>query len=221
MHQALILVSSGRFVGNLSIQRQQSELYAACLSQAGGAGVLYGGGSTKTLAARCDGLLLAGGGDLHPACYGQQPQADAALSIDTVRDGEEHELFAAFHARGKPVLGVCRGMQAVNVFLGGTLHQHAAGHADCCHPIRCTGLAAHLLGTAGEVNSYHHQTVDRIADALTAAAYAPDGAVEALVHSTDPLLGVQWHPERLVPGVCEDVAGVNHLPLFQWLCERC
>lgn len=221
MNQAFILVSSGQFVGNLSIQRCQSTLYAACLSAAGGTGVLYSGGAAPALAARCDGLLLAGGGDLHPACYGQDCADLTRLSIDPVRDGEEHELFEAFYARGKPVLGICRGLQAINVFLGGTLHQHVEGHADCCHPIQYSSLLRQLLDTSGEVNSYHHQTIDHVADSLSPAACTPDGTIEALVHPSLPILGVQWHPERLVPGVCEDIAGINHLPLFQWLCEQC
>lgn len=221
MKQPVILITSGRFVGTLSMQRAQSALYADCLHAVGGVGVLYGGGNANVIASRCDGLLLAGGGDLHPSRYGQTTQADAHLSVDEVRDAEEQALFDAFCARGKPVLGVCRGMQAVNVFLGGTLHQDIQGHMDCCHSVRCFGLLQTLFGTSQMVNSYHHQTIDRVADALTAAARSPDGAIEALVHPSKPILGVQWHPERLAPGICEDVAGADHLPLFRWLCERC
>lgn len=220
MQAPLILISSGRFMDTLSMSRRQSELYAACLSAAGGAGVLYSGISAAALAARCDGLLLAGGGDIHPARYGQTCACDQ-LSIDLVRDTEEQALFDAFFARGKPVLGICRGMQAINVFLGGTLLQHAGDHANCCHTIRCTGWLAEQIGENTVVNSYHHQIVDRIANTLTAVAHAPDKSVEALVHPSAALLGVQWHPERMVPSICEDVAEVNHLSLFSWLCAHC
>ncbi|MGO5029561.1 gamma-glutamyl-gamma-aminobutyrate hydrolase family protein [Candidatus Agathobaculum pullicola] len=220
MKAPLILISSGRFMDTLSMSRRQSELYAACLSAVGGAGVLYSGTSAAPLATRCDGLLLAGGGDIHPARYGQTCICDR-LSIDLVRDTEEQALFDAFFARGKPVLGICRGMQAINVFLGGTLLQHAGDHANCCHTIRCTGWLAEQIGENTVVNSYHHQIVDRIANTLTAVAHAPDKSVEALVHPSAALLGVQWHPERMVPSVCEDVAEVNHLPLFSWLCAHC
>lgn len=216
----LILISSGRFMDTLSMWRRQSELYAACLSAAGGSGVLYSGASATALADRCDGLLLAGGGDLHPARYGQTCACDG-LSIDAVRDAEEQALFDAFYARGKPVLGICRGIQAINVFLGGTLQQHVDGHANCCHPVHCTGWLAEQFGTNLVVNSYHHQTTDRIANELTAVAHAPDGTIEALVHPTAPLLGVQWHPERMVPSVCDDVTGTDQLPLFLWLCAHC
>lgn len=221
MKKPVILITSGRFVGILSMQREQSALYADCLQTAGGTGVLHSGGSANVLAARCDGLLLAGGGDLHPSRYGQPPQVRACLSIDEARDAEEAALFDAFCARGKPVLGICRGMQAVNVFLGGTLHQHIDGHADCCHAAQCTSLLQTLLGARLFVNSYHHQTVDRVADALAVAARALDGTIEGLVHPSAPILGVQWHPERLVPGICEDISNADHLPLFRWLCERC
>lgn len=220
MKAPLILISSGRFMDTLSMRRRQSELYAACLSAAGGAGVLYSGTSASALAERCDGLLLAGGGDIHPARYGQTCTCDK-LSIDSVRDAEEQALFDSFFTRSKPVLGICRGMQAINVFLGGTLQQHTDGHANCCHAVHCIGWLAEQIGANAMVNSYHHQIVDRIADDLTAVAHAPDESVEALVHPSAALLGVQWHPERMVPSICEDVVEGNHLTLFSWLCEHC
>ena len=220
MQYPLILISSGRIIGNLSMRRQQSELYAACLALAGAGGVLCSGGDAARLAARCDGLLLAGGGDLHPALFGQ-PVQSSRLSVDRVRDAEEQALFDAFYRRRKPILGICRGAQAVNVFLGGTLHQDIAAHDACCHPVRCTDALAALVGAAPTVNSYHHQAVDRPAPVLMPVARAADGTVEALLHRSAPVLGVQWHPERMVPPLCEDVAGENHLALFSWLVERC
>ena len=220
MQYPLILISSGRIMGKFSMRREQSELYAACLGCVGAGGLLYSGGDAARLAARCDGLLLAGGGDLHPALFGETPQTDR-LSVDRVRDAEEQALFDAFYRRRKPVLGICRGVQAVNVFLGGTLHQDIAGHDTACHPVRCTGALAALVGAAPTVNSYHHQAVDRLAPDLHPLARAADGTVEALLHQSAPVLGVQWHPERMVPPLCEDVAGENHLALFSWLVERC
>lgn len=220
MKTPLILISSGRFMDTLSIFRRQSELYTACLAATGCASVMHSGASAAALAARCDGLLLAGGGDIHPARYGQMCTCEP-LSIDCVRDQEEQALFDAFFARGKPILGICRGIQAINVFLGGTLQQHVADHANCCHTIQCSGWLAKQIGSTAIVNSYHHQIVERIANDLIAVAHSPDGAVEALVHSSAALLGVQWHPERMVPPICEDVEEANHLPLFSWLCSHC
>ena len=202
------------------MQRQQSALYAACLSLAGGTGVLFSGGDAAACAARCDGLLLAGGGDLHPARYGQTVQSEH-LSIDPVRDEEEQMLFLAFYDCGKPVLGICRGVQAINVFLGGSLRQHIAGHENCCHRVRCAPTLAACIGAAPLVNSYHHQAVDTLAPTLHAAAWAADGTIEAVRHESAPVLGVQWHPERMVPPLCDDAAGENHLALFRWLCEQC
>ncbi|MDO4270890.1 MAG: type 1 glutamine amidotransferase [Eubacteriales bacterium] len=216
----LILISSGRIMGNLSMSRQQSELYGACLDAAGAAGALYTRGSVALLAERCDGLLLSGGGDVHPALFGQKRESDQ-LSIDPVRDAEEQSLFEAFFSRGKPILGVCRGIQVVNVFLGGTLKQHIDGHAAGCHPVACSAPLAALVGAAPTVNSYHHQAVERVAPPLAVAARAPDGTIEALRHPSAPLLGVQWHPERMVPPLCSDVGTENHLPLFEWLVRRC
>ena len=207
-------------MGSLSMQRQQSALYGACLLSTGGLGLLYSGGDAGLLAARCDGLLLSGGGDIHPARFGQAVQ-NGRLSIDPVRDEEEHELFEAFSARSKPILGICRGAQAINVFLGGTLRQHIEGHSGCCHRVRCVPRLAALVGVAPTVNSYHHQAVDAIAPSLHAAAWADDGTVEAVMHGSAPILGIQWHPERMAPPLCEDVTGENHLPLFRWLCEQC
>lgn len=220
MKSPMILVSSGRTLGTLSMQRQQSALYAACLSLAGGTGVLFSGGDAAACAARCDGLLLAGGGDLHPARYGQTVQSEH-LSIDPVRDEEEQMLFLAFYDCGKPVLGICRGVQAINVFLGGSLRQHIAGHENCCHRVRCAPTLAACIGAAPLVNSYHHQAVDTLAPTLHAAAWAADGTIEAVRHESAPVLGVQWHPERMVPPLCDDAAGENHLALFRWLCEQC
>lgn len=214
----IILISSGRSMGKLSMQRQQSELYGECLLRAGAASALYAGGDAQLLAARFDGLLLSGGGDLHPALYGQIRQA--TLSIDAARDAEEQDLYRAFFTLHKPILGICRGVQAINVFCGGTLHQHMERHEDCCHEVACAGLLSSLVGPCCTVNSYHHQDVDRVGHGLRVAARATDGVIEALRHETAPVLGVQWHPERMSPPLCEDVSGADHLPLFTWLCQH-
>lgn len=220
MQHSLILISTGQTMGNLSIMRQQSVLYGTCLSMVGAIGVLYTGADPSHTAARCDGLLLAGGGDIHPALYGQQCLYDS-LCIDPVRDKEEQALFEAFYRRRKPIFGICRGMQAINVFLGGTLHQDIPAHSGCCHAVQCTSTLSAMIGSSPHVNSYHHQAVDQTAPALHAAAHADDGTIEALLHPSAPVLGVQWHPERMVPPHCEDVSGENHLALFRWMAERC
>ena len=134
---------------------------------------------------------------------------------------EFDRIKALYGLEDSSFLGICRGIQAVNVFLGGTLRQHIDGHGQSCHKVRCAPRLAALVGAAPTVNSYHHQAVGAVAPSLHAAAWAEDGTVEALLHDSAPILGVQWHPERMVPPLCEDVAGANHLAVFRWLCERC
>ena len=166
--------------------------YRAALERAGA--VVVTGGRWRG----CDGLLLPGGGDIAPALYhredcGSQPP-------DRVRDREELALLGAFLSAGRPVLGICRGLQVINVYFGGTLHQDIPGHGtvegqDSCHAVR--GIVGRLLPPCpGQVNSAHHQSVETLGRGLRAVQWAEDGTVEALEHRTLPVAGVQWHPER-------------------------
>ena len=149
----------------------------------------------------CCALLLPGGGDLEPWRYGQANTA--SRSIDPRRDEEELRLLALFTAAGKPVLGICRGLQVINVFFGGTLVQDLPGHnavdgADRLHPVRTApSLLRTLYDSCPVVNSAHHQAADRLGCGLEAVQWTADGVVEALCHRTAPVWAVQWHPERL------------------------
>ena len=163
--------------------------------------------------ASMDGLVISGGPDLDPALYGEASRG--ARDPDPGRDRLDADALRAAEERSLPVLGVCRGMQAINVLAGGSLQQHVEGHegppypdpAALQHPIDVvagTRLASILGGAeAMVVNSYHHQaiTADRLASSLIATAGAPhDGAylIEAL-EARDPdrwLVGIQCHPER-------------------------
>ena len=159
---------------------------------------------------RLDGLLLTGGGDVDPGRYGAQPHP-ATSRVSGPRDAAELEVLGAAVAAAKPVLGVCRGMQLVNVARGGTLCQHLggdAGHTPApgtfgSHPVRIaagTRLAG-ILGANGagvDVPTAHHQAIDRLGDGLVATAWAEDGVVEAVERSDAGgpfLVAVQWHPE--------------------------
>lgn len=132
---------------------------------------------------RCAGLLLPGGGDIF-----------AQL------DGEEHLLIQSFVDTGRPIFGICRGMQALNVWCGGTLHNFIPGHqlpqGDMIHPTRAADLMERLLGSAPAVTSNHHQAIAELGHDLTAIQWAHDGTVEAVRHNFLPIWGVQWHPER-------------------------
>jgi putative glutamine amidotransferase len=161
-----------------------------------------------------DGLLLSGGADVDPARYGEQPSG--ARGAEPERDALEDEAFHAALHTGVPILGVCRGLQAINVFAGGSLLQHLDGHESAAYPSPAVtrhrlelapgSRLASILGSSTdlEVNSYHHQaiTADRLGPGLRIAAVADhDEAGELVegVESTDPdrwLVGVQCHPER-------------------------
>jgi putative glutamine amidotransferase len=155
-----------------------------------------------------DALLLQGGGDVDPEVYGQElhPRTN---TIDRRRDAFELALLARARERGVPVLGICRGIQLVNVAYGGTLVQHLPDvtgfdHEQLdrwdgvAHPIEIaegSRLEAVLGERRIDVNSVHHQAVDRLGEGLRAVARADDGVVEAIEHESDPVLAVQWHPE--------------------------
>jgi putative glutamine amidotransferase len=157
---------------------------------------------------RLDGLCLAGGPDLDPLAYGAAERHERLGPTDRVVDAAELALARAADERGMPVLGICRGAQALNVARGGTLRQHVDGHrqtgpaTEHAHPVTvATGsFLAALCGDGRlDVNSFHHQAADRIGAGLRAVATAPDGTIEALEDPVLPFwLGVQWHAEGMV-----------------------
>ena len=177
---------------------------------------------------RLDGLLLTGGGDVDPGRYGAQPHP-ATSRVSGPRDAAELEVLGAAAAAGKPVLGVCRGMQLLNVARGGTLCQHlgdGAGHTPApgtfgSHPVRIaagTRLAG-ILGANGagvDVPTAHHQAIDRLGDGLVATAWAEDGVVEAVERSDAGgpfLVAVQWHPEAGAdPRLIQALVGAAMVP---------
>lgn len=190
--------------------------YSRAVEAAGGRAV-FGSGSAGQ-AALWDALLLPGGGDLEPWRYGQENTA--SRSLEPERDRAELALLEDFTAAGKPVLGVCRGLQTVNVFFGGTLAQDIPGHGalegrDRLHAVRTAPSALlPFLGEKALVNSAHHQAADRLGSGLRAVQWAADGVVEALCHRRLPVWGVQWHPERLEASP----AGRDLLGAFLALC---
>lgn len=173
--------------------------YRKALEAAGGRAVF--GRACAGQAERWDALLLPGGGDLEPWRYGQENVA--SRNLDPERDAAELELLADFVSAGKPVLGVCRGLQVINVFFGGSLLQDVPGHSaleegDRLHRVRTApSFLSALLGDLDTVNSAHHQAADRLGSGLQAVQWAGDGVVEALCHARLPVWAVQWHPERL------------------------
>lgn len=217
----LILLTTGRRTGGLSVSRTASILYGEALVRAGGLPAAFSGGDPASLAREFSGLLLTGGGDVEPARYG-----GARLPTDTVdvdRDREEFALLDAFLRQGRPVFGICRGVQLLNVYFGGTLCQQVPGHADgarhTVHAVPGSRIEA-LCGAAFETNSWHHQAADALAPGLRCTASSPDGLAEALEHEAFPVFGVQWHPERMLPGLCADV-DTDHQCLFDDFIKEC
>ena len=152
--------------------------------------------------ARLDGLVVAGGPDVEPVHYGAERDPRTGPPARE-RDAWELALIDAALAAGVPLLGVCRGMQLLNVALGGTLTQHIDGHAETVgvfgdHPVKPVPgtLYAGVVPEESAVPTYHHQAVDRLGSGLVASAHAADGTVEAIeLPSAAWVLGVQWHPE--------------------------
>ena len=149
---------------------------------------------------------------MDPVLFGQENRG--SNPPDRERDRAELALAEAFLTWERPVLGICRGMQVLNVFFGGALLQDLPGHSqaagrDRLHRVRTApSPLRELYGQDVVVNSAHHQAADRLGSGLRAVQWAPDGVVEAAVHETLPAWGVQWHPERLsgpfaLPGAAE------------------
>ncbi|MBG0856615.1 gamma-glutamyl-gamma-aminobutyrate hydrolase family protein [Streptomyces spinoverrucosus] len=165
--------------------------------------------------ARLDGLAIAGGPDVEPARYGAERDARTGPPARE-RDAWELALIDAALAARVPLLGICRGMQLLNVALGGTLVQHLDGHAEvvgvfgrhAVKPVPGT-LYAGLVPEETSVPTYHHQSVDRLGTGLVVSAHAADGTVEAVeLPGEHWVLGVQWHPEmgedvRVMRGLVE------------------
>ena len=217
----LILLTTGRRTGGLSVSRTASILYGEALARAGGLPAAFSGGDPASLAREFSGLLLTGGGDVEPARYGGARQPTYTFVDD--RDREEFALLDAFLRQGRPVFGICRGVQLLNVYFGGTLCQQVPGHADgarhTVHAVPGSRIEA-LCGAAFETNSWHHQAADALAPGLRCTASSPDGLAEALEHEAFPVFGVQWHPERMLPGLCADV-DTDHQCLFDDFIKEC
>lgn len=172
-----------------------------------------------------DGLILAGGGDIDPVLLGEENLG--SYDIDRRRDDAELALIEAYRMAKRPILGICRGHQVVNIALGGRLrqdlgpallwfHQTAAheGGGDALHRV-CTRGGSRMeafYGPAVTVNSSHHQVMDFPGEGMIPTAWTESGLMEAAEHISLPILTVQFHPERM---------GESGSPLFQWLVEAC
>ena len=184
-----------------------------------------------------DGLLMQGGADMSPASYGEQP-INPIWAGDEIRDRYEIELFHEFVTQGKPVFGICRGHQVINVALGGTLyqdiptqcedkgqHRDDAKYEHCYHDVRIlpnTWLARQYPGVeVKRVNTIHHQAIKTLGEGLVVEALSePDGLIEAIRWEGHCfVVGVQWHPEFL--GAESDPAFLTQRPLLDAFLNAC
>ena len=174
-----------------------------------------------------DALVLCGGGDVNPAYYGEG--MNGSYDFDEKRDTSEFELVNAYIEMKKPLLGICRGHQLINVALGGSLIQHLPtfethsdqhGDGDLVHEVQNlqNGFLYNLYGQEKMyVNSAHHQAVKELGKGLKAVQFScHDNTVEAIEHESLPIIGVQWHPERmsLANRRCDTVDGMKIFEYF-------
>jgi putative glutamine amidotransferase len=222
MHRPRIAITAWRrelptFVGERTLLYTLADEYVRCVVEAGGLPLLVPHVRDELEADAVldavDGLLLAGGGDVHPASYGAE--LAGSYDVDLAADVSELALARRARARRMPTLAICRGMQLVAVAHGGTLHQDILT-PDTLHPVSDvpaevlaarhpvevvpgTRLAAALGAGPRSVNTIHHQAIARLPEGFRVAATAPDGVIEAIEPDdpTWPFLGVQWHPEKM------------------------
>ena len=206
--------------------------YAENIRRAGGIPILaVSNDCAEEYADLADGLLLSGGKDVEPKLYGQEKMFDFVIT-DPQRDDLEYKIIKAFVDRRKPIWGICRGIQILNVYFGGTLTQdiptqlggdHSKG---VCHQVtfKKDSILGNLYGESMEVNSYHHQALDKLGEGLQAIAWGESNGhtfTEAVQHETLPIWSVQWHPERMTGPVTNPKECADSLPMFEYFVKQC
>ena len=217
MRKMRILLSRGSSADN----------YIKALEGVGAEGVAY---YLPKIDTNYDGLILCGGGDIHPQFYNED--IDGSKGIDTDRDKCEFALLKAYIEAGKPVLGICRGCQLINVYFGGSLYQHleradlhvSVNGADSVHKITASegSVLNSLYGEDFSVNSSHHQAVKALGEGLRITALWNNEYVEAHEHKTLPIFSVQFHPERMcfAKARTDTVNGAAIFKHFIAVCEK-
>ena len=154
----------------------------------------------EEIAAMCSGLIIAGRDrDINPRYYGEEPLEGLEYPGDSYEDELDFRLIELFEKSNKPILGICSGLQSLNIYHGGTLKQHIDDHTSKEQLVRHNidieedSFIYSLYGSKTEVNSIHHQAINKVADGFKVAAVAEDGNIEAIEKGN--LIGVQWHPE--------------------------
>lgn len=202
--------------------------YPRAIAMAGGVPLLTSELCVCEMAELCDGLLLTGGEDINPALLGEEKLNDSVRWDDT-RDEFELKLFKEFYDRGKPIFGICRGFQVINVALGGGLYQDLVEQMGVVHmnidirhriTVREGSLLGRLFGSEFRVNSTHHQAVRELGEGLVPTAWSVEGICEAFEHQSRPIFGTQFHPERLT-NIMWDDRTPDFAPLFEHFISLC
>ena len=182
-------------------------------------------------ALKCDGLLLPGGGDIDPSYYGEE--MNGSDEPDRELDKAQRDILDAFVKAKKPILGICRGMQLINIYFGGSLHQDLVtrdihtrkNDNDSIHSVISVAegnLFENFYGKTFNINSAHHQGVKKLGEGLVSVLEAEDGVCEALLHKDLPIAATQFHPERMSYKQRRDdtVAGEGIFEYFKALLKQ-
>lgn len=225
-------VDKGKFLGMERIYINKD--YVDAITRAGGTPLLLppveNAGILRQYVQLCDGFILSGGGDINPILYQETPHPKLE-EFHTALDRSQWLLTQEILQADKPLLGICRGIQLLNVVQGGTLwqdisetdhpvmlHSQYSPRGDIFHTVEIApgSILNEIFGSKLEVNSFHHQCLRKIGDKLIVTATAPDGIIEAVeMPGQRFVIGIQWHPEMLL--TTQD----KMLPLFRQLINAC
>lgn len=205
--------------------------YARAISAAGGLPLIpIDACEAELYSEMADGLLLTGGSGVHPARYGDVFFDDDSMKgSNAVRDEMEFALLAKFVEKKKPVMGICRGHQLINVFFGGKLIQNFPKQKHIEHQMGIThkviaepgSLVEKLFGKEFYTNSHHRDGITEPGKEIWITAWSADGIPEAIEHKELPIIGVQWHPERTRGEQMNPPMGPDMSPLFEHFISVC
>ncbi len=208
-------------------QIMSPKAYSSAIFNAGGIPWLTSEFCPEEMAELCDGLLLSGGDDVEPEYFGETV-LNESVSMDPERTAYEIPLAKAFLAKKKPILTICRGIQFLNILMGGDIYQDLLAQ---CGYVHMNGAIRHevyaeadsvlcdLFGPRFKTNSTHHQAIRKLAPGFKVTARSVEGIVEAVEHESLPIYGTQFHPERLT-GIAWDDRTPDFAPYFKFYVDK-
>ncbi len=203
-----------------------NKTYSAAVAAAGGVPVLVSDPKAfDRYASLSDGLILTGSLSF---CPDPERRGEVGKAESTERPVFDAALLDAFVKAGKPVMGICLGLQCINLYFGGTLvdgfkFKDGIEHMMCAHACLAgkDSVTRPLFGAEFKINSRHNRKIDTLAPGLIATAYSPDGVIEEIKHESLPIWAFEWHPERMRGDHREPPDGPDTTPLFRWFNEIC